>query len=56
MGKKIAIYFFAILLFIFSAGPVILTLVGGIVPEKVLLAVPPRWFSMKPTFSYYRYI
>lgn len=56
MGKKIAIYFFAILLFIFSAGPVILTFVGGIIPEKVLLSVPPRWFSMKPTFSYYRYI
>jgi ABC-type glycerol-3-phosphate transport system permease component len=56
MGKKIAIYFFAIVLFLFSAGPVILTLVGGIVPEKVLLSVPPRWFSMKPTFAYYRYI
>jgi multiple sugar transport system permease protein len=56
MGKKIAIYFFAIVLFLFSAGPVIITLVGGIVPEKVLLSVPPRWFSMKPTFAYYRYI
>jgi multiple sugar transport system permease protein len=54
--KKIAIYFFAVLLFVFSAGPVALTLVGGIVPEKVLLSVPPRWFSMKPTFAYYRYI
>jgi ABC-type glycerol-3-phosphate transport system permease component len=56
MLKKVAIYFFAILLFLFSAGPVFLTMVGGIVPEKVLLAVPPRWFSMKPTIAYYRYI
>jgi ABC-type glycerol-3-phosphate transport system permease component len=56
MGKKIAIYFFAVLLFLFSAGPVLLTLVGGVVPEKVLLSVPPRWFSMKPTVAYYRYI
>jgi ABC-type glycerol-3-phosphate transport system permease component len=56
VGRKIAIYIFAILLFLFSASPIILTLIGGIVPEKVLLAVPPRWFSMKPTLAYYRYI
>jgi multiple sugar transport system permease protein len=56
MAKKIAIYFFAIILFLFSAGPILLTLIGGVVPEKVLLSVPPRWFSMRPTFSYYKYI
>ncbi len=56
MGRKIAIYIFAVLLFLFSAGPVLLTLVGGIIPEKVLLSVPPRLFSMKPTLSYYKYI
>jgi multiple sugar transport system permease protein len=56
MARKIAIYFFAVLLFLFSAGPVLLTLIGGIVPEKVLLSVPPRWFSMKPTLAYYEYI
>ncbi|MCK5007591.1 MAG: carbohydrate ABC transporter permease [Spirochaetales bacterium] len=56
MGRKIAIYVFAVLLFLFSAGPVLLTLVGGIIPEKVLLSVPPRLFSMKPTLSYYKYI
>jgi multiple sugar transport system permease protein len=56
MARKIAIYFFAVLLFLFSAGPVLLTLIGGIVPEKVLLSVPPRWFSMKPTLAYYVYI
>jgi ABC-type glycerol-3-phosphate transport system permease component len=56
MGRKIAIYIFAVLLFLFSAGPVLLTLVGGVIPEKVLLSVPPRLFSMKPTLSYYEYI
>jgi multiple sugar transport system permease protein len=56
MGRKIAIYVFAVLLFLFSAGPVLLTLVGGVIPEKVLLSVPPRLFSMKPTLSYYEYI
>jgi ABC-type glycerol-3-phosphate transport system permease component len=56
MGRKISIYVFAVLLFLFSAGPVLLTLVGGVIPEKVLLSVPPRLFSMKPTLSYYEYI
>jgi multiple sugar transport system permease protein len=56
MAKKIAVYFFAILLFFFSAGPVLLTLIGGIVQEKVLLTVPLRLFSAKPTIAYYRYI
>jgi ABC-type glycerol-3-phosphate transport system permease component len=56
MGRKIAIYVFAVLLFLFSAGPILLTLIGGIIPEKVLLSVPPRLFSMKPTLSYYEYI
>ncbi len=56
MVKKIAIYFFAILLFFYSAGPVLLTLIGGIIPEKALLTVPLRLFSAKPTLAYYRYI
>jgi multiple sugar transport system permease protein len=56
MARKIAIYFFAILLFFFSAGPVLITLIGGIVPEKALLTVPLRLFSAKPTVAYYRYI
>ncbi|GAH80654.1 unnamed protein product, partial [marine sediment metagenome] len=56
MGKKIAIYFFAILVFLFSAGPLLLTFFGGIVPEKALLDVPPKFFSMRPTLAYYNYI
>jgi ABC-type glycerol-3-phosphate transport system permease component len=56
MAKRIAVYFFAVLVFLFSAGPLILTLVGGIVPAKALMSVPPRWFSMKPTLAYYEYI
>jgi len=56
MGKKIAIYFFAFLVFLFSAGPLLLTFLGGIVPEKAILSVPPKFFSMKPTLAYYNYI
>jgi multiple sugar transport system permease protein len=56
MAKKIAIYFFAVVLFLFCVGPVLLTLIGGIVQEKVLLTVPLRLFSGKPTVAYYKYI
>jgi multiple sugar transport system permease protein len=56
MGRRIAIYFFAVLVFFFCAGPPLLTFFGGIVPEKALLSVPPKFFSMKPTLAYYNYI
>ena len=56
VGKKILIYFFALVVFFFCAGPLLLTLVGGVIPDAALLSVPPKWFSMKPTLSYYNYI
>jgi ABC-type glycerol-3-phosphate transport system permease component len=56
MAKKAAIHFFAVLVFLFSAGPLFLTLLGGIVPESALLSVPPKFFAKKPTLAYYRYI
>lgn len=56
VGVKFIIYFCAILVFTLSAGPLFLTLVGGIIPEKALLSYPPKWFSMKPTLAYYKYI
>jgi ABC-type glycerol-3-phosphate transport system permease component len=54
--RRIAIYFFAVVLFFFSAGPVLLSLVGGIVPEQVLFTKPLRLYKARPTLSYYRYI
>ena len=42
--------------FFFCAGPLLLTLVGGVIPDAALLSVPPKWFSMKPTLSNYNYI
>ena len=56
VGKKILIYFFALVFFFFCAGPLLLTLVGGVIPDAALLSVPPKWFSMKPTLSNYNYI
>jgi ABC-type glycerol-3-phosphate transport system permease component len=56
MIKRIATHFFAVVVFIFCTGPLFLTLIGGIIPDKALLSYPPKWFSMKPTLDYYNYI
>ena len=56
MGKRVLIYFCALIVFFFSAGPLLLTAIGGVVPDAALLSVPPRWFSKKPSLDYYRYI
>lgn len=56
MARKIAVHAFALIVFIFSAGPLFLTLLGGIIPDAALLSYPPKWFSKKPTLDYYDYI
>ncbi|KKK99472.1 hypothetical protein LCGC14_2632390, partial [marine sediment metagenome] len=56
MAKKILIHFLALIVFLFCAGPLLLTLFGGIIPDAALLSYPPKWFSMKPSFAYYKYI
>lgn len=56
MVKRIGIYVFAFIVFLFSAGPLILTALGGVLPESALLSSPPRWFSQSPTIENYMYI
>ncbi|MFW6139129.1 MAG: carbohydrate ABC transporter permease [Spirochaetota bacterium] len=56
IGVKFIIYVCAVLVFVFSTGPLFITFFGGIIPEKALLSYPPQWFSMKPTLAYYKYI
>jgi multiple sugar transport system permease protein len=56
MAKRIFIYFAAIVLFLFCAGPLALTFLGSIIPDAALLSFPPRWFSKKTTLDYYDYI
>jgi ABC-type glycerol-3-phosphate transport system permease component len=56
VAKKVFIYIAAVVLFFFSAGPLLLTLIGGVIPDAALLSYPPKWFSKKPTLSYYNYI
>jgi multiple sugar transport system permease protein len=56
MGRKVLILIAALVVFLFSAGPLILTALGGVIPDAALLSVPPKWFSKKPTLDYYKYI
>lgn len=56
MVKKTFIYIAAVVVFFMSVGPLFLTLLGSIIPDAALLSFPPKWFSKKPTLSYYNYI
>ena len=56
MARKIFIYAAAVVVFLFSAGPLILTALGGVIPESALLSSPPRWFSKAPSLENYKYI
>ena len=39
------LYLAALVLFLFSAGPVFLSLLGSVIPDQALFAFPPAWFS-----------
>ena len=54
--RKTLIYLAAAVVFVFSAGPLLLTAIGSVVPESALLSTPPRWFSERPTLENYAYI
>jgi multiple sugar transport system permease protein len=56
MARKIFIYAAAVVVFLFCAGPLILTALGGVIPESALLSSPSRWFSEAPSLENYKYI
>ena len=56
VAKKVLIHFLALVVFFFCISPLLLTLIGGILPDAALLSYPPKWFSRKPTLAYYKYI
>ena len=53
---RILLYFAALAVFLFSAGPVALSLLGSVIPDRALFSFPPDWFSSGLTFDNYRYI
>jgi ABC-type glycerol-3-phosphate transport system permease component len=50
------LYLAASLLFLFSAGPVFLSLLGSVIPDQALFSFPPDWFGRGFTLDNYRYI
>ncbi len=52
---KLLIYVAAFTLFVFCAGPVILSLLGSIIPDTALFSFPPKWFDKGFTLDNYIY-
>ena len=46
----------ALLVFLFTAGPVLLSFIGSIVPDQAIFSYPPNWFQYGFTLDNYRYI
>jgi ABC-type glycerol-3-phosphate transport system permease component len=55
LGRPL-LYLAAFALFLFSAGPVFLSLLGSVIPDQALFSFPPDWFGRGFTFDNYRYI
>ncbi len=49
-------FIFAALILLFSGGPVLLSLYGSVVPDKVLLSPDKSLFTEGPNFETYRYV
>ena len=59
MGRRLGrvlLYLAALVLFLFSAGPVLLSLLGSVIPDQALFSFPPDWFGRGFTLDNYRYI
>ncbi|UCH27304.1 MAG: carbohydrate ABC transporter permease [Trueperaceae bacterium] len=54
--KRILLYLAAFLVFFFSASPVLISLLGSILPDQAIFSFPPDWFQFGVTFDNYRYI
>ncbi len=50
------IYVAAVAVFVFSAGPLILSLFGSILPDQSIFSFPPDWFGRGATFDNYKFI
>ncbi len=53
--RKTLLYVAALTLFVFCIGPVFLSLMGSIIPDRALFSFPPDWFSHGFTSDNYVY-
>ncbi|HET6522139.1 MAG TPA: carbohydrate ABC transporter permease [Geminicoccaceae bacterium] len=56
MPGRVGLYLAAAALFAFCAGPVALSLLGSVIPDRALFSFPPDWFGYGLTLDNYRYI
>ena len=54
--QRTLIYVAAVVVFVFCAGPIFLSLTGSVIPDTALFAFPPAWFSQGLTFDNYYYV
>jgi multiple sugar transport system permease protein len=54
--NPIATFIFAALILVFTGGPVLLSLYGSLVPDRILLSPDKSLFTEGPNFETYRYI
>jgi ABC-type glycerol-3-phosphate transport system permease component len=55
LGRPL-LYLAALVLFLFSAGPIFLSLLGSVIPDQALFSFPADWFGRGFTYDNYRYI
>jgi ABC-type glycerol-3-phosphate transport system permease component len=55
LGRPL-LYLAALVLFLFCAGPVFLSLLGSVIPDQALFSFPADWFGRGFTYDNYRYI
>jgi multiple sugar transport system permease protein len=55
LGRPL-LYLAGLVLFLFSAGPVFLSLLGSVIPDQALFSFPADWFGRGFTYDNYRYI
>lgn len=54
--NRLVTFIFAAVILLFSGGPVLLSLYGSLVPDRILLSADKNLFTEGPSFESYRYV
>jgi len=54
--RRSLVHLAALLLFLFCAGPIALSLFASVMPDQAIFGFPPNWFGYSATLDNYRYI
>ena len=56
LALGVLVYTAAAVVLVFSAGPVILSLLGALLPDQAVFSFPPDWFALGITLDNFRFI